>query len=243
VTANPNHHPPRIVAIETSGRVGSVALALGPDLLDQAVFSADLNHAVELLPSIHRLTAAHAWPPASIDQFYVSAGPGSFTGLRIGITVARTLAYATGARVVAVPTVDVLAQNALDLPEPPANLAVVLDAKRRQLYAAVFCRAADTYEKIIDACLITPADLLARAPRPLAILGEGVGYHPQALTADRVQILPQDFHRARADMVHRLGWALARQNIFTDPNILIPVYLRRPEAEELWESRRSKPPD
>jgi tRNA threonylcarbamoyladenosine biosynthesis protein TsaB len=225
---------PRVLAIETSGRLGSVALGVAGEPIDAAAFSTEANHAVELLPAIERLTARQGWPADSIDQFYVSAGPGSFTGLRIGITVARTLAMAVGAKVVAVPTVDVLACNTQDLPDPPEHLAVVLDAKRKQVYTAVFRLDGGRYRKVVDACVVDPSDLLARTSRPLALLGEGVAYHRSALAAPEVIALDEELNRPRAEVVLRLGWELACSGQFADVKTLVPIYLRRPEAEDLW---------
>ena len=235
-----NPQRPRVVAIETSGRLGSVALGVAGELVDVVAFSTEANHAVELLPTIERLTSHRGWPADSIDQFYVSAGPGSFTGLRIGITVARTLALAVGAKVVAVPTVDVLACNALALPDPPAHLAVVLDAKRKQVYTAVFRLDVRRYRKVVDACVMAPADLLARTERPLAILGEGVAYHRSALTGPEVGVLDQELNRPRAEVVLELGWELACSGQFADVKTLVPIYLRRPEAEDLWSARHGQ---
>ena len=231
---------PRVVAIETSGRLGSVALGVAGELVDVVTFSAEANHAVELLPTIERLAARQGWAADSIDQFHVSAGPGSFTGLRIGITVARTLAMAVGAKVVAVPTVDVLACNALDLPDPPEHLAVVLDAKRKQVYTAVFRLDGGRYRKVVDACVMTPTELLARTARPLAVLGEGVAYHRSALTAPEVSMLDEELNRPRAEVVLRLGSVLAASGHFTDPVSLVPIYLRRPEAEDVWDARHGQ---
>jgi len=235
-----NAQRPRVVAIETSGRLGSVALGVAGEPVDVVVFSTEANHAVELLPTIERLTAHRGWPADSIDQFYVSAGPGSFTGLRIGITVARTLAMAVGAKVVAVPTVDVLACNALDLPNPPEHLAVVLDAKRKQVYTGVFHLDGGRYRKVVDACVMAPADLLARTERPLAILGEGVAYHRSALAAPEVSVLDDQLNRPRAEVVLQLGWELACSGQLADVKTLVPIYLRRPEAEDLWNARHGQ---
>ena len=124
---------PRIVAIETSSRVGTVAVAHGPRILGQRQFSKAMRHAVELMPAIRDLTRDQGWKPTDIDHLYVSAGPGSFTGVRIAITIARALEQALGCRLVSVPTVDVLAANA---PPDVLNLVVMLDAKRDQIYAA-----------------------------------------------------------------------------------------------------------
>src|SRR5689334_12051893 len=102
---------PRALALETSGRTGSVALVEVGNVVAEDQFPHGLRHAAGLVPMIDRLCRERGWAPGDVDEVYVSAGPGSFTGLRVGITVAKTLALATGARVVAVPTADVLARN------------------------------------------------------------------------------------------------------------------------------------
>ncbi|HXE54444.1 MAG TPA: tRNA (adenosine(37)-N6)-threonylcarbamoyltransferase complex dimerization subunit type 1 TsaB, partial [Tepidisphaeraceae bacterium] len=103
---------PRGLAIETSGRISSVAIVEDGRVLGEDQFPHGLQHAAEIIPRIDRLCRSHDWAPADLRELYVSAGPGSFTGLRIGITLAKTLALATGAKIVAVPSVRVLARNA-----------------------------------------------------------------------------------------------------------------------------------
>src|SRR5947209_9406441 len=104
---------PRAIAIETSGRIGSVALVEGGGaVVAEEHFPHGLKHAAEILPMIDRLCRARGWKAADFEQLYVSAGPGSFTGLRIGITLAKTLAFAMGLKLVAVPTLRVLVENA-----------------------------------------------------------------------------------------------------------------------------------
>ena len=120
---------PRGVAIETSGRIGSVAIVEGGQVVATEQFAHGLRHAASIVPIIDRLIRARNWGPKDIEQIYVSAGPGSFTGLRIGITVAKTMALVGGAKIVAVPTVRVLAVNAAN-PADARHLIIVLDAKR-----------------------------------------------------------------------------------------------------------------
>src|SRR5690349_19781023 len=124
---------PRALAVETSGRVGSVALAEDGQVLVEETFPHGLQHAATLLPIIDRLCRVRGWGPPYLELLYVSAGPGSFTGLRIGITLCKTIAFATGAKMVAVPSVRVLAGNA---PPEARNLVIVLDAKREQIFTA-----------------------------------------------------------------------------------------------------------
>ena len=128
----------RWLAVETSGRIGGVAVGVGPAVLEARTFRTALRHAAELLPAVEGLCRDHGLRPDAVDEVYVSGGPGSFTGLRIGVTFARTLALACGAKIVRVPTLTVIAQNALEASEAPATVAVVLDAKRRRIFAAVF---------------------------------------------------------------------------------------------------------
>jgi tRNA threonylcarbamoyl adenosine modification protein YeaZ len=131
------------MVIETSASIGSVALAEGPELLRERIFTGKLRHAGELLPTMAQLTEELQWQPGDIEQVYVSVGPGSFTGLRIAITAVKTLGFALGqVKIVAVPSTEALALNAFSAAqEQNLNLkyvGVVIDAKRSQIYTALY---------------------------------------------------------------------------------------------------------
>lgn len=231
------------LAVETSGRIGSVALGRGDTMLEAAVFSAGRRHAVELLPTIDALCRRHNVRPGDIDEVYVSGGPGSFTGLRIGITFAKTLALGGRTCLVRVPTLDVIAQNALSMDDPPSHLAVVLDAKRGRVYAAGYelaSSAGSDYRRISEPAEIAAGDFLARMPSGSAVTGEGIAYHRQAVEDSGLAVLPEEHHRARAEVVYRLGRQRAAAGRYDDPAALIPIYIRRPEAEEVYERRHGK---
>src|SRR5579864_5989127 len=168
------------LAIETSGRVGSVALAEDARVVAEDEFPHGLQHAAEMLPRIDRLCRDHGWGPADLKELYISAGPGSFTGLRIGVTLAKTLAFATGAKIVAVPSVDVLAANG---PPEARHVLIVLDAKRGQIFTARFSRL-PTGQWSCDepAHLEDLSAVLARSPRPVHLIGEGIEYHRQLIS-------------------------------------------------------------
>src|SRR5688572_24400197 len=131
---------PRALAIETSGRVGSIAVVDDGRVVREEQFPHGLQHAAQIIPIIDQLTKAQGWSPRDVDELYVSVGPGSFTGLRIGVTLAKTMALATGVKLVAVPTVRVLVENA---PAEARHVIIVLDAKREQIFTARFERTAD----------------------------------------------------------------------------------------------------
>src|SRR3954469_19664546 len=158
---------PRALAIETSGRTGSVAVAQDGVVLAEETFPHGLKHAAGLVPMIDRLCRAAGWGPGDVEEIYVSAGPGSFTGLRVGVTVAKTLAFATGAKLIAVPTVEVLARNA---PAEATDVVIVLDAKRDQIFTARLTRGSDTWEVVEVAHLDSLSEMLARAPRPVHLI-------------------------------------------------------------------------
>lgn len=241
----------KIIAIETSGRVGSVALAVGPQLICEKEFTGDQQHSSQLFPLLDSLCKEQGWSPDQIDEIYVSVGPGSFTGLRVGITAAKTLAFAHPINIVAVPSTDVMALNfSGDLPESVRDIetvAVVMDAKRRQIYTSVFVRTESGnseessdqllpgYRVIIPPSVMTPAELLAQSPRPLAILGEGLRWHHESLSGPEIETLSEDYWQPMARNVHRCGFLRAQAGLYAQADQLTPLYLRRPEAVEKWE--------
>ena len=232
---------PRALALETSGRTGSVAVVVDGRVKREEQFSHGLRHAAGIVPIIDRLCREQGWSPADVEEVYVSAGPGSFTGLRVGVTVAKTLAFATGARVVAVPTAEVLARNA-----PPGweNVVIVLDAKRDQVFTATFANdGAGRPVQREPAQLDSLAAVLERAGRPVHLIGEGIPYHQKFIPPGDTGIIvtPPELWRARAAAVAEVGHAMARRGQFTDPNRLVPIYVRKPEAEEKYEARAAGP--
>jgi len=145
-----------ILAVETSSRVGSIALAVGQKLLADTTFAGPTRHSEDLFPSICSLLERFGKKPGCLEQVYISAGPGSFTGLRIAVTLAKMMHFAGGAKIVAVNSLDVTAANVIPLTQfsttthqsPTTGhehrvssierIAAVLDAKRNQFFIAVY---------------------------------------------------------------------------------------------------------
>lgn len=225
----------RALAIETSGRTGSIAVVEDGRNVREEQFAHGLQHAAQIVPIIDRLTAAQQWAPTDLQELYVSVGPGSFTGLRIGVTLAKTMALATGVKLVAVPTVRVLVENA---PEPAQHVIIVLDARREQIFTARFERTGQGWAEREPAKLDSLPAVLARSPRPVHLLGEGLPAHEKLVQAGDPQVIvtPQDRWRARASAVAAVGYPLARAGEFADPLRLTPIYIRKPEAEDKYDA-------
>ena len=225
----------RALAIETSSRIGSVAIVRDGAVVVEEQFQHGLQHAAHLLPMIDRLCRAQGWSPADVQHLYLSAGPGSFTGLRIGITLAKSLALTMGIKIVAVPTVRVLVENA---PTEARRVVIVLDAKRDQIFTALFDRDEGRWLEQEPAHLDTLAGMLARAERPVHLLGEGIPFHGKFIPKDdQVIVTDPGLWRPRAGIVASIGMEMAARQEFADPDRLTPIYLRKPEAEEKYEAK------
>ena len=223
-----------MLAIETSSRTSSIALCRDASVLATRSFSHGLQNAALILPQIDELFREQSVAPRQIDLVAVSIGPGSFTGLRIGVTLAKTLCFATGARLIAVPSLLVIAHNA---PADASYILPLLDAKRDQVFAAVYKRQGGQIGQELPAQLTTLTDLLAVAPRPLWLLGEGLPTHRHHIPADpSLTVLDDSLWPPQAATVARLAWELAGQSQFADPYTLTPLYIRKPEAQERMEA-------
>jgi tRNA threonylcarbamoyladenosine biosynthesis protein TsaB len=217
----------RILAIETSGRHGSVATLWGEAdkarLLDQVVLTGDQRTAQALAPAIQRLLAAIDWAPKSVEMCAVAVGPGSFTGLRIGVTTVKAFAYAVGAEVVGVNALEALAAQA---PVSDAPLWTILDAQRQELFAAKFVAGADYHTSIIaqDRWIagLKAGDMVVGPPlkRLAAQLPSGV------------VALPEDLWQPMAVAVGQVAWKEYRAGRRDDIWKLAPNYYRASAAEE-----------
>jgi tRNA threonylcarbamoyladenosine biosynthesis protein TsaB len=230
---------PLILAVETSGRIGTVAIALGEQMLAEAAFSSPMRHSAEIFPAVSSLLDRFGRKPREIEHIYISIGPGSFTGLRIAVTMAKTMHLANAAKIVTVDTLDVIAANATNyLKEKNTaieKIATILDAKRGQFFIAVYQNKEGQWERILPACLITAPQFLEKfavAERPIWLLGEGLVYYKDKFKADGIHFLDESYWSPRAGKVHQLGWEKALAGQLADALTLQPAYLRKPEAEE-----------
>jgi tRNA threonylcarbamoyladenosine biosynthesis protein TsaB len=214
------------IAMETSCRAGGLLLAVDGRPQRVVHFDAAGRHTTGLLTHLAAMVRDGGLRPADIDEVYVSVGPGSFTGVRVGVTVARTLAQTVGGlKCVAVPTPAAVAENARALPW--RHLAVVLDAREGCIHATLFARQADRIEPAgPPGRLWEPGVFLAAAPRPLLLIGEGLAYH--RLAGPDVTIAPQELHLPTAEGVFAVGGRLAAAGEFTEYHRLLPVYVRPP---------------
>jgi tRNA threonylcarbamoyladenosine biosynthesis protein TsaB len=216
------------IAIETSCRTGGIALGVGDRLAEHVAFDASRRHAAQLVSELSQLLSRASLAPTDLNQLYVSVGPGSFTGVRVGVTVARTLAqFLDALAVVAVPTVQAVAENMHH--QEWDHLGVVLDAGNGLIHAATFSRRGAAIAPDAPGATHPARRFVEQAPKPILLTGEGLWYHecmgPQVKLADEAVRLPT------AEGVWRVGRRLAEAEQFTPIEQLLPIYATPPAAE------------
>lgn len=226
---------PLLLAIETATRVCSVALARGGELIAERSNSDARLHSERLLPLIDALLASAEVKLADVGAFALSIGPGSFTGLRIGLATVKAFALGDARPVAAVSTLAALCASAEDAGKGEGSpVAALLDARRGAVYAACVSRAGISHPDVLSDCVLTPPELAAKLPRGARIVvGEGAQEGAAALVALRPDLacLVLPALGASAASVARLGAALLAQGAARDAAELVPTYLRRAEAE------------
>jgi tRNA threonylcarbamoyladenosine biosynthesis protein TsaB len=228
----------RLLALETSGRAGSVAVLDGTKLLAERTLDPARGSAATLAPAIRGLLADVQWRPADVQVVAVAVGPGSFTGLRIGVMTAKTLAYALGADIVAVDTLDVIALQtpsitALQSTSDARPLWAVIDAGRDELFAARYLSNSQSGELITErpTALVRIDDWLAELQAGDWVSGP-LPTRLEPMLPRGVQLVELPLRLPQARTVGRL--AVARHAAGVRDNLweLSPKYHRLSAAEE-----------
>ena len=214
---------------------GAVALLEAGSVVAESRLSVAVTHGERLMAAIDGVLRAARWELADVEAFAVALGPGSFTGLRIGLSTVKGLAFATGKPVVGVPTLDALAWR---LPYCAYPVCPILDAKKNEVYAALY-RTLDGRLEVLEAPrAVAPAtlaaELRATTEGPVVFVGDGVGRFAPVLgeiLGTRACLAPADLRVPSAVTVGELaGWALERGET-ADAASLVALYLRPSEAE------------
>lgn len=219
-----------ILAVDTSSRTGSLAIARDGDIADVLLGDASRTHGERLPREFDRLLASAGTRLDDVEYFAVVTGPGSFTGLRVGIAAVQGLAFALGRNVIPVPALEALA--AAD-GVGDGRIGVWRDAQRRQVFAAVYTKDAGGLREIVAPVSDTPADVAqtwsSRGVAPDVMIGDGLdAYLPIARAAwplARV-ITPVP---PLAPIAARI--AAGRVGAAVPPHAIVPIYVRSSDAE------------
>lgn len=228
-----------ILGLDTATLVSSVALASGDTLLAELTLQTKKTHSERLMPHIEEIIKLAEIDKSAIEAVAVSIGPGSFTGLRIGLGTAKALAYALNIPLVGVPT---LAAMAYSCPVPGAMLAPTLDAQKGNLYVALYTWRDNELNELMAPKVLSLQEAINRCGEgreSALVMGEAVSLYRQELTAAGIELAAPHIAMPRAGSVAVLGGRLLQQGLHQDAMSLEPLYIRRSEAEELWEKRQN----
>jgi tRNA threonylcarbamoyladenosine biosynthesis protein TsaB len=222
-----------IAALETSSEVGGIALVEGQRVLAERVLGAREHAARELLPALDDALRACGRGLDAVRALAVSIGPGSFTGLRIGLATALGLCFGTERRIVPVPTLGALALRA-ELPEgSPESVVALLDARKGQVYAGLYSGSGDA---LADDQVCDVGSFLRGLPvaQRLALIGPGAQLHRseiEAVLGARARIVDAERSWPSAATVGLLGERRARAGLLVPAGEVQLRYLRASQAE------------
>jgi tRNA threonylcarbamoyladenosine biosynthesis protein TsaB len=225
----------KLLAVETSTLMGAAALLEDDTVVAECRLNIAVTHSERLLAAVDHLLEAARWQLADVEGLAVAIGPGSFTGLRIGVSTMKSLAYATGTPLCGVPTLDALAWS---LPFAAYPVCPMLDAKKGEVYAALYRTREGRVERLWDYRALAPEALAEELGRedlgPVVFLGDGVA--PAAPVLSRAlgaaaRFAPPAHRLPSAATVAELGRGALLRGEAADPATLVPLYLRRSEAE------------
>jgi tRNA threonylcarbamoyladenosine biosynthesis protein TsaB len=217
-----------LIALETSSKFGSIALFRDEQLLEEQTLPRTDGTAKTLAPALDELLGRHSISPSRLDLIAVTSGPGSFTGLRIGIVTAKFLAYASKAEVIGVNTLYAIAQQS---PLEANRATAMLDAQRNQLFVAEFRREDNWFNPAVETHIVDRDSWMDN----LNVNSTLIGPILEKLTSkipDNVPVAPQQSWELRASSVGKLGLHLYQNGHRDDYWRLVPNYYRLSAAEE-----------
>ena len=223
---------PRLLILETSGRTGEVALARGPVIVQHRLLDETRLHARDLAPAVAAMLRAEQWKPGDIQGLIVNRGPGSYTGLRVGIMSAKTFAYATGCALIAV---DGFAAVARQAPAEAWQIAVIADAQQDRMYQQNFRRSGSNSEMAaVSSLRIDPfSDWIQTIAVENWVSGPGLRTF-RARLPTHVRVPQEKSWDPRPTTLVDIGLSRYLSGQRDDIWKLEPLYLRPSSAEEKW---------
>ena len=230
-----------IVSIDTSSQVSSVAVLSEERVAAEISMQGALTHSETLMPHIGTALRMARVKMEELDGIAVSIGPGSFTGLRIGLAAAKMMAYALHIPLISVPTLEALAYHCI---AESVRLIPMVDAQKGNVYAQEFVwgagEAGMTLHEVHPLSILPLSEVIAAlegTERPAVLLGDAMQKHRSMPLPVGVRLAPIHARMPRAACVGLAGLARFGRGESDDPMTAVPLYLRRSEAEVLWDRR------
>lgn len=227
----------KILALDSSGLVASVAIVSDDDLIGEYTVNYKKTHSQTLLPMLDEVAKMIELDLSTIDVIAVSAGPGSFTGLRIGSATAKGLALALNKEIVSVPTVDALAYNMWGCRDLVCPL---MDARRNQAYTGLYRFSDGKMDTLIKQCVVQIDEIIDKINKEgqkVIFLGDGVPVFKEYIRENIT--VPYDFAPAMCNKQRASAVACLGQILFGEGKA-VPAYEHKPEYLRLSQAERER---
>ena len=226
----------RILGVDTSTSCGSLGIINDNRVVAEYVLLRDETHSTRLVPAIQALLKETRLGLDEIDGMAVSLGPGSFTGLRVGLSAVKGLALAAKRPVVGVPTLDALASN---LPFTPYVICPIVDARKGEVYTALYKdEEKGRVEQLTPYQVLSPLELLEEIPsQEIIFLGDGVEVYGKLIEerlGAKALFAPPHLRFLRGSTVAEIGLQRFNRGEKDDISSLVPIYIRQSDAEIKW---------
>ena len=222
----------KLICLDTCTCALSVAAMQDGALVSAMWHRAQVNHSVRLMPMLSQMLETLGWDAKDVDFWAAVSGPGSFTGVRIGVSSVRALAHGWKKPVVSVNTLEALAMS---FPMERALVVPLLDARRDQVYAAAYDMTSGFPKEVMPPCAAALDDFLKRLPEYAAIrfVGDGATAHEETLSAiPNAVVTPEYLQFPMASAAAPLAQKRALEGEICKYDELEPIYLRDSQAEQ-----------
>ena len=233
----------KVLALDTSSNVLSIAILEDQKLIAEYFLNHKKTHSRKLIPAIIKILKDIELLPRDIDIFSASVGPGSFTGVRIGVTVTKSLAYSFKKPVVSVNTLDALANNVLI---NDTVICPIINARNEQVYTAIYLRNNKKVERISDYKGMSIHDFLIEVKnqkRNAVFLGDGIFIHKELIKdalGKKCSFMPAFLNMQRASCVAQIALTKASKGHKENCFEMVPFYLRKSQAERMYEENKKE---
>ena len=229
----------KVLSLDSSTEAASCAIIEDNKLLGEITFNYEKQHSVILMTMIDNLLTNLHLDINSLDGFVVAKGPGSFTGLRIGMSTIKGLSFGSGKPFVSVTSLDALAFN---LPFAPGIICPIIDALRNNVYTRLYRTSEGKLSFLSDYSILSIEDLiqsLSGYEEPIYFIGDGTyKYKEQLISAlPRLYFAPSHLNLTRASSLGELGLSLLNSGIHDDLDTSTPIYLRKSQAEREYDKK------
>ncbi len=230
----------KVLGIDTCTSCESVGLIDDGEVISDYLLNIPVTHSERLLGAVEFVLREACCPIGNIDGWAIALGPGSFTGLRIGVGTVKGLAFATGKPVAGVSILDVLASQ---IAPTPHLICPILDARKSEVYTAFYRYEKGTFlRRQSDYQAIRPEDLVKKITEPTIFLGDGVKTYGDFLLnslPSSAIFPPAPLHVSHGSMVAKLGFELLSKGEHLNLSTFSPIYIRPSEAEMKWRQTHS----